>query len=115
GSAVHTLILEPEKFNNQFVVGPDVHKNTKIWKDFVKSNEGVTVLDEMNYQAILDCSNSVLSHPTAMNILRDGIPERSYFWRDSKTKVKCKCRPDWLRLGDREVFDLKTTTDASKE
>jgi hypothetical protein len=46
-----------------------------------------------------------------------GIPERSIYWTDPATGVRCRVRPDWLivRPEITAIVDLKTTTDANPE
>jgi len=46
-----------------------------------------------------------------------GIPERSIYWTDPATGVRCRVRPDWLiiRPDVTVIVDLKTTTDASPD
>lgn len=45
----------------------------------------------------------------------NGIAERSVYWTDPATGVRCRVRPDWLivRPEVTVVVDLKTTTDAN--
>ncbi len=45
----------------------------------------------------------------------NGIAERSVYWTDPATGVRCRVRPDWLivRPDVTVVVDLKTTTDAN--
>jgi hypothetical protein len=44
------------------------------------------------------------------SLLVRGIRELSIYWRDERTGVKCRARPDCLLEG--AVFDLKKTQDA---
>lgn len=45
----------------------------------------------------------------------NGVAERSIYWTDPATGVRCRVRPDWLivRPEVTVVVDLKTTTDAN--
>lgn len=45
----------------------------------------------------------------------NGIAERSIYWTDPATGVRCRVRPDWLivRPEITVIVDLKTTTDAN--
>jgi len=46
-----------------------------------------------------------------------GIAERSIYWTDPATGVRCRVRPDWLIIRPEVtvIVDLKTTTDASPD
>jgi exodeoxyribonuclease VIII len=56
-------------------------------------------------------AGSVRSHQAAAALLRDGKAEQSFWWDDTPTGLRCKCRPDWYTGST--IVDLKTTTDAS--
>ncbi|MFF7837615.1 PD-(D/E)XK nuclease-like domain-containing protein [Streptomyces ossamyceticus] len=45
----------------------------------------------------------------------NGVAERSIYWTDPATGVRCRVRPDWLIIRPEitVVVDLKTTTDAN--
>lgn len=119
GTAVHTAVLEPETWEERYIVAPDVDRRTKAgkeaWAAFVEeagSREVITSEEAARAHAI---AALVHSHPSAGPLLRGDFvePEReaSYFWRDAETGLECRCRPDSF---DGEVIvDLKTTTDAS--
>ena len=46
-----------------------------------------------------------------------GVAERSIYWTDPQTGVRCRCRPDWLKqLPDLTLaVDYKTTRDANPD
>lgn len=60
---------------------------------------------------------AIRRHPHAGPMLApgNGIAERSIYWTDPATGVRCRVRPDWLiiRPGVTVIVDLKTTTDAN--
>lgn len=111
GSAVHTATLEPDKFDQQYIVGPDVNKNTNIWKAFVQSNSDKAILGVNDYDLIMGMAASVRKHPVAKNLLVDGYAEASIFATEPATGELVKVRPDWVT--EDVICDLKTTTDAS--
>lgn len=117
GSLFHGLVLEPEKQN--FVVGPDVNKNTNEWKAFKAGAEasGQTILDKDELADLNGMVASVKAHPAASALLfdGDGINEASAYWYDKKSGLLCRCRPDRFRRDLNLIVDLKTTGDASPE
>jgi len=115
GSLFHTMVLEPEKQN--FVVGPDVNKNTNIWKAFKAEAEaaGQTVIDQGTLEMLNGMVASVRAHPAASKLLSGpGIAEGSAWWVDEQSGELCRCRPDFYRE-DGIIVDLKSTEDASPE
>ncbi|MEF2146681.1 MAG: PD-(D/E)XK nuclease-like domain-containing protein [Desulfovibrionaceae bacterium] len=117
GSHFHTMVLEPEKQN--FVVGPDVNKNTNIWKAFKADAEaaGQTIIDQATLDMLNGMVASVKAHPAASALLfdGDGINESSAYWYDKTSGLLCRCRPDRYRRDLNLIVDLKTTGDASPE
>ena len=114
GSLFHTMVLEPEKSN--FVVGPDVNKNTKEWKAFKADAEasGQTIIDHATLEMLNGMVASVRAHPAASALLSGpGIAEGSAFWIDEQSGELCRCRPDKYRQDLGILVDLKTTEDAS--
>lgn len=116
GSLFHTMVLEPEKAN--FVVGPDVNKNTNQWKDFKYDAEanGQTIIDQATMDMLNGMVASVRAHPAANSLLSGpGIAEGSAFWIDEQSGELCRCRPDFYRSDLGIIVDLKSTEDASPE
>lgn len=116
GSLFHTMVLEPEKSN--FVVGPDVNKNTKEWKAFKADAEasGQTIIDQATLDILNGMVASVMAHPAARALLNGpGIAEGSCFWFDERSGELCRCRPDKYRQDLGIIVDLKSTEDASPE
>lgn len=113
GTLFHTLVLEPEKAN--FVVGPNINKNTKEWKAFKAEAEaaGQIVIDEGDNAMLQGMVASIKAHPAASALLSGpGIAEGSCWWYDERSGELCRCRPDFYRE-DGILVDLKTTEDAS--
>jgi hypothetical protein len=70
-------------------------------------------MDEEMIANVLRARDNLDAHPIARNLVLGSKKEVSYFWRDEKTSLLCKCRPDIEREDDVWV-DLKTTRDASE-
>ena len=73
--------------------------------------KGITPVSAGDMDAALAMAGAVRSHQAAAELLRAGKAEQSFWWDDSDTGLRCKCRPDWLNGAT--AVDLKTTTDAS--
>lgn len=118
GSAVHTRVLEPHRYELEYLVAPECDRRTKAgkeaWEQFQASAQGKTVLTAEQDQLAQAVAAAVWEHPAAALVLgKPGKVEQSYFWTDETTGERCKCRPDWHSDCRRLVVDLKTTEDAS--
>lgn len=117
GSATHTITLEPEKFNEEFAVAPEINRRTKAgkaeWAQFQADNAGREIIKADDYETISRMADAVRNHGRAADILSYGQAESSLFYEDNITGELLKVRPDYL-IEDL-VVDLKTTQDASPE
>jgi exodeoxyribonuclease VIII len=120
GEAVHTCILEPERFAKQYCQAPNVGKRSKadkeFWDDWERENPGVTALKEADWLQVLAMSNAVLEHETAGYLLKThGESELTFVWIDDETDLLCKARADRVTTyaARNVIVDLKTTQDAS--
>lgn len=118
GSAVHTRVLEPHRYQAEYVVAPNFDRRTKAgkeaWEQFQLEAARKTVLTAEQDALAAAVSQAVYAHPAAALLLsQPGQAEQSYFWTDEVTGEVCKCRPDWHSDCRRLIVDLKTTEDAS--
>lgn len=120
GRAYHKLMLEPDDFDNEFIVSPKFDRRTKegkaAYEEFLKNAEGKEVINEETYQKLLEMQKALYSTPF-VKLLIKGEHEKSFFWKDEKTGIQCKCRPDSFgQIKDQYVaIDLKTTNDAETD
>ncbi len=134
GTAMHTMILEPDLFEKEYLVesanAPKrptaVQRNAKkpsnqtldaiaYWEEFDKKANGKTLISIEDYQRLTIMRTRVLGHPAASTILKmGGVKEQSYVWKDSQTGEICKSRPDFHTDDGTLIVDLKTTSDASE-
>jgi hypothetical protein len=118
GALFHTLTLEPEQYNNLYVIEPEINKRTNAGKEeyaaFLAENAGKTIITRDENSKAQAMADAVHSHPVARAMLQDGVAEYSYYWTDPLTGELCKCRPDFFRA-DGIVTDLKSCCDASPE
>ena len=115
GSAFHTLLLEPGKFNQEFAVWSKVNRTTKagkeLWSKFNEEHSNKIILTTDQYEQVLEMVNNVKQHEIVLTLLDDSVFEQSIFWTDKETGLQFKCRPDiW---SSKMAVDLKTTKDAS--
>src|SRR6185503_6781624 len=139
GSLVHTLVLEPHLFSEEYCMKPKLEpmpeavrlkdvgreqfeqiksaraevaeRNNAIKAEFEQQVESKIVLSDEDFSLAMDMRNSVVLNSTAVELMRGAKFEQSIYWRHEPTGLICKARPDiW---NGRIVADLKTTADAS--
>ena len=109
GRVQHTVFLEHHKFDDEFIIQPNVDRRTKAGKadyeDFLTTVGNRTPISQDLYDVCME----------RREIVKDHIPQEDH-------KVECvilfhwhgqpfKCRLDWHN--NKDVWDLKTARDAS--
>jgi exodeoxyribonuclease VIII len=108
GRAIHTAVLEPEMFMREYVIFPGKTRRGKEWDEFALANADKTILKNDEYDKAWAAAAAVRRHPEVQALMRDGVSEKSFTWKDKGTGLKCKCRVDWI---GNALFDLKSTSD----
>lgn len=118
GSAVHCKVLEPEKYDLEYIVAGKIDRRTKDGKEQWAAHElaaaGKEVLTLEQGAMIESVAAAVAAHPMASALLSKGRAEMSAYWTDEATGELCRCRPDFI-TDSGLLLDLKTTEDASPE
>jgi hypothetical protein len=121
GQAVHCAVLEPSRFESEYVVAPKIDRRFKenkvAWKEFEGAHRGAVLLSVDDYESIEAMRDAVLSHQTAAQLLGGkGLNETSAIWTDEKTGLLCKARLDRITSYDGWplIVDVKTSEDASE-
>lgn len=139
GRALHTAVLEQDRFKNDYRVAPEFSKRSKAgliqWAEYYEQNgavgeevtalpaaewfiefeaqTGITLLSEDDYDKVQAITTAVMNNPHVNKYLKGGQAETSIFWRDTETRLSLRCRPDYL--GNDFIIDLKTCADASPD
>lgn len=117
GSAIHCLILEPHKFNDEFAVAPKCDRRTvkgkQDWNDFIESSKDKIVIESSDFDNLIELQKSTLAIPEVVKLLKNGVSERSFF-TTLADGTKKKVRPDRLR-DDKIIVDVKSCRDASPD
>jgi hypothetical protein len=109
GRAVHTAVLEPDRFPLDYAVFDGPRRAGKEWEAFAAANRSKTILRRDEYDFCLEIRDAVRAHPVARHLLEVGEAEKTITWTDEATALPCKGRIDWLNgIG---LCDLKTTAD----
>jgi len=111
GTLVHCAVLEPDELLQRY--GVCASRTTKAGKEQAQqmAADGIEPVTSSDMALALSMAASVRTHQAASALLAKGKAERSFWWDDTATGLRCKCRPDWFY--GTTIVDLKTTTDAS--
>jgi hypothetical protein len=120
GQALHVALLEPERFDRDYVAAPALDRRTvagkATWADFQAANGHRIVLKAEEMEQCRALADAALQHPTAGQLLAaPGLNEASLVWHDAERMLACKARLDRLceYEGYSTVVDLKSARDAS--
>lgn len=108
GRATHTLVFEPAKFDDEFVIWEGGRRQGKEWEEFRDANKSKTIFKAGEIDAAFAMAEAVKRHPLVQPYLTDdGVFEQGITWMHQDT-IRCKAKPDWLIPGQRILLDLKT-------
>jgi hypothetical protein len=126
GTALHTMLLEPQTVADRIAVAPEVDRRTKqgreLWTAFCDGAKGKLCVDREEFELLSNMARAVMDKSEAATLLRgfEGDGELSAVWLDIDTGVRCKARIDRLvtfpdPAGPQKyavIMDLKTTSSA---
>lgn len=117
GSAFHKIVLEPQDFDNEFVIMQNFDRRTKQGKEdyanFIANIGDKQAITQEQYDMICSMRDSVLNNKYAKVLLQGNI-ENSMYAVDDLTQEPIKARPDcWKKVQDRVLItDLKSCRSA---
>jgi hypothetical protein len=115
GSAIHLFLLENEKFKERVieipkeVLGKGDKKNTTAWDNFAESNNDKVLLKPAEMQSVLACVESIMQHPSAMEILAAPAHVEQPIEADI-FGIKARGIPDICLQRGGVVVDVKSTS-----
>jgi hypothetical protein len=115
GTAVHLLVLEPDRAKEELVVAKAKTRRGKAWDEEAKEHEGKLILLEKEAEPAYEMEASVRSHELAVQLVSNGYAEVSAFCdlslddglSDIPLVLPVKCRPDYVPEPGL-ITDLKT-------
>ena len=116
GNAAHARILDPEGWQNDYILRPKEHRSWRSeaaqnWR-MVQERGGKIAITEDEVELVDYMAHQIEKDPTAQAIFADGEPELSLFVRFQDIWIKC--RPDMTPTYDIALEnDYKTTSDNS--
>jgi exodeoxyribonuclease VIII len=112
GRLLHTYILEPEKFHEEYLIVEKRDRRTKEGKMYYDSIEklGRELITEDDFNQIKLMSESLKHNKQIFELISGAKYEKSIYWNDPHTGLLCKARPDVWQSGF--IVDLKTSINA---
>ena len=122
GQIAHKLLLQPEDFDSEFAVYPNVDRRTTEGKaaiaEFNATLDNRTPIDSDSYNKAVSMieSDDIKRIISSTNLL-EGKREIPAFWTDPDTNEPCKCRFDLVgtAAGRYFILDYKTCSNASND
>jgi len=134
GSAYHSFILEPEKFESSYYVFDDhaiyevligegfkSPRSTKQYKEWLESEMRIVgerkSISKDDFEKIKAMREKLMRHPYCRMLLTGGRNEIGYMGEieTEAGKINIKIKPDHIIDGKKICVDLKTTIDASAD
>lgn len=125
GSALHCLVLEPQRFEEIYIPDPysgSQSKEAKLWREEMKA-AGKTVIntkgdptdpwDRSDWDTLRYMRDAVMANGVASALITECIAEVSFWWVDDEVHKLCKGRIDGWSPAHSIPFDLKSTSDAT--
>lgn len=118
GRAFHTRLLEPNKFDKEFVEEIKVDKRTKAgkqeYKEFLERSVGKTPVKSDDLLIIDDMLSSLTYDPDVIELWDrgTGVELAAFSMLDD---IICKCKVDMFIEGDNSIVEVKTTSADSPE
>jgi exodeoxyribonuclease VIII len=112
GSLIHTLVLEPDTFNEKYAIFEGKTKRGKAYDEFVAQNEGKEIITTSQYLEVVEIKEKVWNDPIAKELF-DKTTEVEIEFTDAIQGFQTKGFVDGK--GDEFIFDLKTCASAEPE
>jgi hypothetical protein len=118
GRAAHHLVCGEVGFAGRYVIRPSIAPDGRAWHGSNKScirwldeqkRAGKAVLTAEMAESVRGMAVSLGENSMMRAGILSGLVERSMFWRDKKTGVWLKSRPDVISTASGDYADLKTT------
>lgn len=117
GTAFHTAVLEPERFEREYVVSPVFNRRTKDGKAAAEAwsleNAHKTPISAEDMMIVRKMRESVMSNPISRKLIESTQHEISIY--ADMDGVLTKCRPDGWNASEGVLIDLKSAKDASAD
>lgn len=118
GGAFHKLVLEPDGFDDEYVVDQGIDKRTNAgkaaWAELIESGKQILTAEQF---ALVSAMRDAVKANKFASFLSVGDVEQSYYFTDDLTGLECKVRPDCFKIvnGRGRIIDFKSVRSAATE
>lgn len=117
GRLLNTMLIEPQNFDNDFIVSEKYDRRTKEGKEkheeYLKKASGKKVISHDSYVMATEMIEEARNHQRISSILSGAIFEQSIYWIDKETGLLVKTRPDIWNLEINILVDIKTSKETN--
>lgn len=117
GQVFHSLLLEPESFNDRYFCLPELDRRTvkgkELYAELLALHPNKVAVKADDFNLAHSMAAAVRNNVHANHILDGSDTELTLDWSDDVTGVLCKARVDAYNAKLGIVIDIKTTIDAS--
>jgi len=118
GRGLHSFLLEPDKFFEEYIIAPKIDRRTKAGKEeyaqFEQESLGKDIITEADYVVYQIIAKQIKGNE-AHKLIKNGKAEVCIVWEDPRTGLMCKARLDYVHPDWAIIVDVKSTTDASRD
>lgn len=112
GTLLHSRVELGKDFENKHVLVPKgITRGGPSWRKLLAENPGKSLVRPADWDLSLAMYESILHHPGACELLKDGEHEESFFgeYQGSNGPIKIKGRSDFRSPKKKFILDVKTT------
>jgi hypothetical protein len=109
GSAVHTLLLEPDEFEKRFIVRKKTTTCSKKYQEYLLEAQDKEILFDTELEKAHACAESVKKNEFFKLTIGGSKIEETFIWQDEDIDIECKTRPDFYHPHKEFIVDIKTT------
>lgn len=107
GSYIHSLILEPEKTDDEFIIFEGLTRRGKAWTEFKEANQDKIIITKSQELMALSLISAYKTNADTKGLIQDGQAEHTLC--TNLEGLDIKVRADYIKEG--MVIDVKTTSD----
>lgn len=105
GSYMHSLILEPDTVEDEYVIFDGAVRRGNKWDDFKEEHKDKTIITQSQKQQAVFMYNAYMENKQAVDLIKNGTPEETLAVEIDGIKIKVRCD---YRQGNM-ISDVKTT------
>ena len=107
GTYIHSLILEPEKVEDEYAIFEGASRRGNVYKEFKAANSDKIIITRSQFLQAQSLLEAYTDHQLASSMVKFGNAEQTLCVELEGMKIKV--RADYIKEG--QIIDVKTTSD----